>query len=517
MRASSVSLSVFVGSLSVVFSCVGSDPDSSSSSSSSSGGSSSGGSSSGGSSSGASSSGASSSGASSSSGSVGATCDGATLKEPGKADVVCDLGCVAAPTAHCGKLNPTGEVAQADFAVVGVGDVTFDSNGLIIPAQGITLNTDTGEIINTGDSNAVIRAKNVDAAAQEVISQIGFRKVAGKVGIFQFKSLKVTGGYLPVLFKGSLPVALVAQTTITLETGMQVNACDTGGRITGGVGGQSGGVGASTNGSGAGGGAHGGINGTDTTGVSTHSGGSGGGYFALGGTGAAGTSQAGVAVPGTVGGPVWGSQTNFDPFLGGSGGGGPNGGSGGGAILLTAGEKITIGGGTGKGGINAGGCAGSFSYSGNIPDSVTRGGGGSGGTILIEAPVVVGGIKGVLAANGGSGTPPYSDGIGYSLYDGHFDDTASNTDSPSPYKCAGANGTGGFGNTPAGQPGSVAPGSGADCASTPGSRTFGGAGGGSVGRIRILTKSGSVTTDASFIYSPTPTTGATTFGTLPLE
>jgi len=152
----------------------------------------------------------------------------------------------------------------------------------------------------------------------------------------------------------------------------------------------------------------------------------------------------------------------------GSGNGGGNGGHGGGAVLLLAGQSITI-----DGAVNASGAGGSGGKARG-----GGGGGGSGGMIVLEAPTVA--IPGQCFTNGGGGGEGSSGAL-----DGASGGESSTPDGTpgggSSLSVGGAGGDGGVGKT--GSKG----GSGGSAIVTPiVDSGGGGAGGGGVGIIRII-------------------------------
>jgi hypothetical protein len=198
-----------------------------------------------------------------------------------------------------------------------------------------------------------------------------------------------------------------------------------------------------------------------------------------GGGGFCGTGGKG-GPPTVAGGKTYGNGTLI-PLLGGSPGGasagGSGGASGGGALQISAGQMIAIG------------IFGSVTAPGQSPheNGGLGGGPGSGGGILLEAPMVK--IVGSVAANGGS----YCAG-------------ASNRDQPA--TC----GPSSTGATPgAGSAETVIQGGDAMLAAGAGAGATG-AGGGGAGWIRINTESGQATITG--IVSPALTTQCATQGTL---
>jgi hypothetical protein len=199
----------------------------------------------------------------------------------------------------------------------------------------------------------------------------------------------------------------------------------------------------------------------------------GGGFCGLGGPGS--TDLMGTARP--AGGGSYGSK-ELVPLVGGSAGGSGstgNGGHGGGAVQIVSGVGIVIG---EAGVINMGGGGGGY-----------VGGGGSGGAILLEAPSVT--VRGVLAANGGSGGDVYAGEDGPA--------------SAEPAAVRGVGGLGAAGDASDGKEGNTAPTK---------LNTAGGGGGG--GRIRINTGCGGMlVVSANAIISPSTKTGCYTTGDLP--
>ncbi len=219
--------------------------------------------------------------------------------------------------------------------------------------------------------------------------------------------------------------------------------------------------------------------------------GDGGGAF--GTAGAAGGSVVGANGAGTQKGGLAGSasgNSTLTPLRGGCRGGG-NRGDGGGALQIVSRTEIRFALGTSPGHINASGFGGGqrlttsgLPYAGE--------GGGAGGAILLEAPVVTVPNGTGFVANGGGGGCAQANGE-----DGKFSASAAVG-----AKCSASNRTdggngGAIGSSP--QDG----GSLTTVVTSPG----GGGGGGAVGRIRINTADGSFSPGASSIISPAPTVG----------
>jgi len=203
----------------------------------------------------------------------------------------------------------------------------------------------------------------------------------------------------------------------------------------------------------------------------------GGGFGSSGGSGGSATNDHGLATGGD-GGSLTGNSI-LVPLRGGCDAGPWSGtagsvGTGGGAVQLISRTKITV-----SGIVAANGSS--------------RSGGGSGGGILLEAPVVE--MPGRLVANGGAGAE-------LCLFrlilgeDGRLDAMPAIGAAPCDTSIGGGGGDGAAGTTLAG--------SGLSHTVSSGS-TFAGNGGGGVGRIRINTVSGGL--HATGIFSPNPSTG----------
>lgn len=353
----------------------------------------------------------------------------------------CPLGCATSSPAHCMVMYPTPPVANADLSTQFVMPTTFSGT--------VTVHTDTGQI----ETN--IRAPNNNTANNEIHAGIAYRK-QGNLGIFTFQTLTIADG-ATVHLVGANPVAFVSQGDMKILGVVDAQGPCGGVAVAGGF------LGGSPNnpGQGPGGGA---------AGVSGN-GGAGAGHGDVGGNAGSGTNIA-------MGGAAYDLPTLIS-LEGGSGGGGGagsnagNGGSGGGAIQLVSGGTITIGGGTAKGGVNAGGCGASQSFFGQ-----GGGGGGSGGAILIEAINIALASNGVLAANGGSGS-----GDGLNGVNGQFSAMAATP--------GGSPGFGGAGTVTAGMAGGAG-------SPNPG-------GGGAVGFVRLNSQTASAVIDAAAIISPSLT------------
>ena len=407
----------------------------------------------------------------------------------------CTYGC-AEPTAtdpaHCRQFDPTGAIEPSDLVIAGLKDFS---------GKNLKFYTETGQI-TTDDAVTEIRAANADPTKEEITANgIGFRRVDGKVGIFQFKNLTIQAAE-SFHFNGAtgnVALALVATEQITVEGKLELGCFSTAGQLYGYAPAAShgaGGAGADGTGPGAG---------KVAAMVSGQlvAGGGGGSHSVSAGAGGGGLTSTSVTASGGAAGTAY-TDPGFDPPLGGSAGGGgmgSTGGAGGGAAQLVAGVKITIGTGVGpdagafgaQQGINVGGCGGGAALNGGAS------GGGSGGTILLEAPEVVGMTNAGIASNGGGG----GSSAGGDL-ENHGSITAANAPGGAANVCYGAGGAGGagaIGGLGAGPSGASGVAGTTACSGGSPSK-YGGGGGGSVGFSRILTATGDVTAAANFVISP---------------
>ena len=412
-----------------------------------------------------------------------------TCRQDGSGDDVssCLLGCSAGSVAHCNTLAPSAPVLGTDIELPGLSQATLAAGDALF-------NTDTGEI-----SGALIRAPNRIYTNTEVTNGIAFRQQAG-VGIFVFASFTIPSGST-VKLVGSDTAALVTEGDFTVDGVVDARPMDLSGSLcpagspVGGPGGGAGGVAAhidgggsvvpGTSGQGAGGG------GPGTTSIQgTQAGGGGGGHSAAGAQGGNGIHLGpGTVFPGGSGGVAY-----DDPaFEGGSGGGGSGrltqgmGGGGGGGVRLVSGGVLNLGDGSSTAGVNAGGCGG----------AIDGGGGGSGGSILLEAPIVQMNAGSVLAANGGGGGDTNGPGA-----PGGLGSTVAYGSSSGP-GFTGA-GNGGGGDSPAGGAPNTSP-------------VVGFGAGGAAGRIRILSRDGSLNLHPSAVISPSTASGAAVLGTVNVQ
>ena len=204
----------------------------------------------------------------------------------------------------------------------------------------------------------------------------------------------------------------------------------------------------------------------------------GGGFGSNGGSGGAAMNTRGTA-PAVAGGSPTGNPSLI-PLRGGCdagpwSGGGSFLGTGGGAIQLVSRTRIFV-----TGVVAANGSS--------------QTGGGSGGGILLEAPVVE--VPGNVVANGGAG----ADLCFFALVtgeDGRLDATPAIGAAACDPELGARGGNGAAGSTTAG--------AGTSLSVSTGGSAFPGGGGGGVGRIRVNTASGGV--DASGVFSPGPSTG----------
>jgi hypothetical protein len=386
----------------------------------------------------------------------------------------CVFGCSTDGGAHCAVIHPAGGGLSPDFLL------RKDVDDIVI-AENKRFDTETGAI----GVDSLQRQANKDPLSFEVKDGIGFQIVSldasHKIAVWVARNITVNDGHQITFRSSSNAAALVATEDIDLAGVIDVRGRQTNGEVCGDEGGSRIGIAGPGGGSGGNDVTPAGGPGAGHAAPNQQGGASGGGYGATGGNGGGGS---------TAGGAAYGDQA-LSLLLGGSGGGGaaPLGGSyngvgggGGGAIQLLAMRSIVI---HGTGGINAGGCGGKRGGDG---DGGVGGAGGSGGAILIEAPTFELRDTAVLAVNGGSGASNTQDGENGTL-------NAEPPETPTPTLAGcGRAGNGGAGLTYAGGNGTAA---------SPASTCGGGAGGGSVGRIRIHNRTGEFTVPGSAIISPT--------------
>lgn len=368
-------------------------------------------------------------------------CDGTTLVRcngDGTAETMeaCALGCSAAPL-HCNEIDPSNGLAQYLDMAAGEADVDLGMTA--------TINTMDGTVKVDGKSVVVRSALLAQSSAPTILVFMVHSLTANDVTI----QGDVSGG------SGGNAFALVSDGDVKI--GGVFNASASGGQRGPGVFNDT-----SCKG------------GTGTESGSSLSGAGGGGFGAAGGAGGSASTNSDSAVGGGSGKPT-GTPTLI-PLRGGCDSGNTdsahsNGGAGGGAIQLVSRTKIGI---AGVIAVNGGSLA----------------GGGSGGGILIEAPVVE--VTGTLVANGAGGNSGCL--LGTPGQDGRLDATPAQGGT-----CAsgGAGGNGGAG--------SVAAGTGANVNLGTAGTALAGHGGGGVGRIRINTAPGGF--QRAGLFSPNPSTG----------
>jgi hypothetical protein len=403
----------------------------------------------------------------------------------------CQLGCNSSGSAaaHCNQFYPSGAVGVSDLNVNGAMPISITGT--------VSLNSSTGAIDG-------IRGATPDPTTVNVTGGVGYRQSNG-VGVFEVDSLSISQG-ATLIVKGSLPAAIVARNTITIGGiidargyGSNGNLCSVGAF---GPGGAAGGNPNLTQPPAVASGASPGANNGGGKAVSGGPGGGGGGFGGIGGVGGNAYS-----LTGGLGGSTYGNA-ELNPLIGGSGGASAAcdyGGGGGGALQLVAGQSITVGGGAAAssvGGVNAGGCGGIYNSNGCY--NVGFAGGGSGGAILVESPLVQIVANGGLAANGGGSSGSAA-----------APSTGFGPGQLSAAKPVGYFSYGGSGPTASGEAG---------MSQTNPNNAWGGDGaGGGVGRIRINTLSGSPSIDAAGFVSPTKdavNAGAeylTTFGMITVQ
>ncbi|MFN0246758.1 MAG: hypothetical protein ACKV2T_07600 [Kofleriaceae bacterium] len=381
----------------------------------------------------------------------------------------CHLGCF--DQTRCNLITPSSGLASAVDQAATQADITLP--------DGTTINTDTGVVTGLQGTIAVATSTVTQAGAPSI------RILVAKT--FTLGSLRVSG---------SLPLAIVADTKITVQGVVDISAD-----------GATAGPGGSICSPGAGGAPGSGfferLSANNSGGYPqylwTMNGGGGGGFGTSGGMG--GTSDANFA-DGAAG-PANGTDT-LVPLRGGCAGyaeSNANRGAGAGAIQLVAnGEVHFVNGGGNRGAIDAGGGGGAAGALGRAETTDTNpvfgpAGGGSGGAILIEAgKVTLDDATGLFAGGGGGGgygscavAPRGADATPGGIASGGV--------------CGGATrpaGNGGAGaTTGAGEVGGD---------SNAGSGG-GGGGGGGLGRIRFNTRDAMVTTGAGTILRGERTAG----------
>jgi hypothetical protein len=367
----------------------------------------------------------------------------------------CSDGCSSNGEPHCLSFTPLngGAFSNADGTSAFAVDSAYD------------IDVDTGEVV------ARLGGLTLRAAGTGVIDGVYYEQV-GTFAVFALTALTLNpNGELRL--NGTRPTIFIVDGDVTLRGLVDASGgCANGTKSCAGPGGGAGGVAPS----GAAGGCGAGGPGGDADGTTiVHAKGAGGGGFGTAGEAGAGTQgSAGVAC---------GSAT-LVPLVGGSGGGhggnvistnlsGGPGGGGGGAIQITAAGTIAI---ESMGTIDVGGAGGA----GDPGTTRGAGGGGAGGAVLLQASAVS--VSGVIAANGGGGGGHNAAGDG-----------ADGTRTATPAK--------GFGTATAYKGGDGGAGT---TAPTGVGTAHGGAGGGAVGRIRIL---GTTVDVATGVISPPPATG----------
>ena len=381
----------------------------------------------------------------------------------------CNLGCF--DQTRCNHIEPSNGLASSVDQAASQPDVTLP--------DGTTINTDTGTV--TGPSGTI-------AIATSTVAQTS----GPSIRVFVGRSFTVGS----VRVRGSLPLALVARTTITVRGVLDVSAD-----------GPSAGPGGSICSPGAGGAPGSGLyqrtpaNNSGGYGmyVWTQNGGGGGGFGTSGGGGGTSTTTFADGAPGPANGTV-----TMVPLRGGCAGHAAiesYRGAGGGAVQLVANEEVhLVNAGGNRGIIDAGGGGGHAGTLGLLNDMDTSpvygvAGGGSGGGILIEAgKITLDDETAILAGGGGGG--------GYGACTPEPNGADATPSAPaSGGACAGAvrpAASGGAGGT-----------TGAGDIGGDSNAGLGGAGGGGggLGRIRMNTRDGSVMTGATALLRGDRTTG----------
>lgn len=374
------------------------------------------------------------------------------------------LLCAAVPAATActsGTETTGGDAGVSDSAPPGAGDAGAEGgSGLGFSPSNLdgldlasVLAEDLGDLLLSDCGPQIRSAENGRAGCDDpggAYRRIDVRDGEKRYAVFVARNIRVALGKT-VTVVGEIPVILVARDTIELEGGIFVTPGMVGGFPPAEPGPDGQGPGAGK--------------GSWNTTVAS---GGGGAFCGKGGNGGA---------PRATGGMPYGTP-EIIPLQGGSSGGGYFAAKGGGAIQLVAGREIWV---HSQGFIDA-------------PGDGADTGGGAGGAILLEAPVVK--VAGSLTANGGSGAAPGANR-------GRRGDRSS-TPAPGGTNPNGINGgNGGAGTEVDGTNG---------VASSDPNGDGSASGGGGAGWIRINTRSGSA--EVTGLVSPALTTRCATQGTL---
>ncbi len=365
----------------------------------------------------------------------------------------CALGCSDAAK-RCNKVNPSNGLAGSFDEAATAADLTLSGAA--------TIDTDAGTVMDTSGARAVLSSA-ITAGLP--------------VGMFVLKVKSfTTGGNVTVV--GTRALVIVAAGAVVINHVVSVSART-----------QINGPGSLVNDAACRGGV------TASGNANGWAGGGGGGFGSVGGHGGTGGSP---TIQGGLAGGVSGT-TELVPLRGGCPGGRDatsstdyTAGGGGGALQIVSGVKIELG----DGGFLAANGSGGGKYKG-IPLTCETGmpcdhgdGGGAGGAILLEAPLVTGSLLSGIVANGGAGA------CGQNTLAPSGGNSATPALGPT---CSQDTNQGGDGAT-----GTVAAQNGGNGANTV---PVGGGGGGGAGRIRV-----NVPTAAAFtpggVVSGVSTTGA---------
>jgi len=392
-----------------------------------------------------------------------AVADGAAVADAQVTDArVTDASDVDAPSIDAAP--PVPDAAVPDAAVpdanvpdAGPGPIVEDVVHLPVGAEF----SDHGNLVlGTG----IINTTNLTIGGAAPPADVTFDTVAQdpsgpELAVLHVETLTISGG-ATVTVRGARPLVIVASGTIviagTLDSGAERDIPGAGGSGAGA------GMGAGSDG--------------EHRGSFSDSGGGGAGYGTAGAAGGLATCGAACTdAPGGVAGPLYGMAA-LPELRGGSGGGAAvdcvsdAAGAGGGAVQLYSGVSITI-----DGGINAGGGGGGrgLACGGNWGAAA---GGGSGGAIFLQAPSITN--NGLLISHGGGG----GGSAGDSNAGSPGDDGTLTTSTPQ----GGAGGGGSFSRAGGNGGAAAAPQAGGNA----GNSGNGGGGGAAVGRIRVITSSG---------------------------